>query len=93
MIAQDQSSGWFQKRHQSRSNLLPPRYPGWVAGKNLGTNLLSDIDRRARAMLLFDQQCHGESFFVPRHLTMARRYPAAWAWASVQNISSALVWS
>ena len=79
MIGQGQSMGWFQKGRQSRSNLLPPRYPGWVADKNLGTNLLSDINRRARAMLLIHQQCHCESFFVPRHLTMARRYPAAWA--------------
>ena len=79
MIAQDQSIGWFQEGRQSRSNLLPSRYPGLVAGKNLGTNLLSDIDWRTSAMLLFNQQCQSDGFFVPRHLTMARRYPAAWA--------------
>ncbi len=65
--------GWFQKRHQSRSNLLPTRYPGFVAGNHLRPNLLSNIDWYIRAVLLFDKQRRGESFLISGQWALERR--------------------
>lgn len=61
------------QRGQCLRNFLPSRYSGLIACDHLRTDLLCDIDWSMGAMLLLDEQCHSESFFLASHLTIARR--------------------
>lgn len=74
-----------------RSNRSPPRDARDIAAQRHRADLFGNVRRPAIPVAQFDCQGFGHDFAVEGHRAIARRYPAARASASLQNISSARI--